>query len=482
MFVLFGSLFLNLNYLQVLRAQDLSNDNRNARQLIREYEIRRGLILAADGVTQLAASEPTEGVLRYLRRYPDGELYAHIVGFYSFVYGRSQLESTFNDFLVGSAPETFARNLTDLLAGRERNGDDIVTTISPPVQRAAREALGDRRGAVVALVPSTGELLAVVSSPTYDPNDLSSHDHDAIVASWEQTEADPTNPKLNRAAMERYPPGSTFKIVTAAAALEAGLTPETTFPDPPALDLPQTTAAIGNFGGGLCNGGSPLTLRRALAVSCNTTFAQLGLRLGAEQLVAQAEAFGFNQDWAFQLPIVPSLIPKELDDPSAAQSAIGQRDVRTTPLQMAMITATIANDGVLMQPRMVKQVNDFAGRIIRQFPPEPLRLPASPEARAISPQTAAQLQSMMVGVVESGSGQRAAIRGVDVAGKTGTAETGEGRNPTVWFVGFAPSDNPQVAVAVVIEDGGDVGSEATGGAVAAPVARAVMEAALAPGP
>ncbi|HWB71077.1 MAG TPA: penicillin-binding protein 2 [Egibacteraceae bacterium] len=484
LFALFAAVFVNLNYLQVLRAEDLSNDQRNSRVIIREYEIERGALLAGAGpqVAPVAFSEETPGPLRYLRRYPDGPLYAHVTGFYSVVYGRSGLEQAFNPYLVGSAPETFARNLGDLLSGRQRQGDDVATTVRPQVQQAARDALGARRGAVVALDPRDGALLALWSSPSYDPNPLASHARDTVVADWERTEADPAKPRLNRALRQLYPPGSTFKIVTAAAALEAGTGPAHTFPDPPALDLPLTTATISNFGGGTCNGGRPITLAKALAVSCNTTFAQLGLQLGAERLVRQAEAFGLNHEWEFQLPLEPSRIPADLDAPSTAQSAIGQRDVRVTPLQMAMIAGAVGNNGVLMTPRLVNQVTDPAGRTIVTYGPQPLLLPGQTNAQALSPQNAGILRELMVGVVEAGSGRNAAIPGVRVAGKTGTAQTGSGRAPTVWFVGFAPADDPRVAVAVVIEEGGDVGSEATGGRLAAPVARAVMQAALAEAP
>lgn len=485
MFLLFALLFLNLNYLQVLRAEDLRDDNRNARGLIREYEIRRGSILV-QGPTdpaEIARVERTDGPLRYLRRYSDGPLYAHLTGFYSFVFGRAQLEHAFNDFLVGSAPETFARNIADLLAGRERRGDDVISTIRPEVQAAARAALGERKGAVVALDPGTGAVLALWSYPTYDPNRLSSHDAADMRAYWDALNADPDQPLRSRATQEWYPPGSTFKIVTAAAGLEAGLTPETTFPDPVRQSLPQTSSTIGNFGGGTCNGGSPITLRRAFEASCNTTFAQIGLDVGAEQLIATAERFGLNHDWSFQgMPLIASRIPKELDPPQTAQSAIGQRDVRVTPLQMALIAAAVANDGVMMSPRVVGQIEDFAGRLIREYQPEPLSLPGIGGAQALRPETARILREFMTGVVSSGTGRRAAIPGVQVAGKTGTAQQGEGHPPTVWFVGFAPAEDARVAVAVVVEDGGDVGDEATGGAVAAPIARAVMEAVLASGP
>ena len=476
MFVLFGALFLNINYLQVLRAEDLADDNRNTRKLIEEYELKRGSMLVGsrDQRTEIARSTATEGQYKYERGYPDGPLYAHITGFYSLVYGRAGLEETGNDFLVGDAPEAFARNLAQFLSGRERQGDDIVLTVDPQVQQAAADALGNRTGAVVALNPQTGAVLALYANPTYDPNRLSTFDREAATEYWDSTE----DSRRNRALRETYPPGSTFKVVTAAAALTNGVRPETTFEDPQTYVPPQTTRGIPNFGGGLCNGGSPLTLTRALEVSCNTVFARLGNQIGPDELVAQSERLGLNQRWDSHLPFVPSAIPAKLDPPATAQSAIGQRDVRVTPLQMAMIAGAVANDGVLMRPRIIDAVRQFNGSEVQDFPPRSLSLGGAEDGQAIEPAAAAALQDMMVAVVNNGSGRAAAISGVEVGGKTGTAQTAEGRNPTVWFIGFAPADDPAVAVAVVVPDGGDVGAEATGGVVAAPIARAVMEAAL----
>lgn len=483
MFVLFGALFVNLNYLQVIRANALAENPRNQRQLLREYEIERGGIIVESpaGPAEIARSVRTEDRLQYLREYPEGPLWAPVTGYYSFIFGRSQLEQEFNEFLLGRAPGQFVRNLGDLLDGRERPGDTLVTTLRPEVQRAAQDALGEREGAVAALDPSTGEILALWSYPSYDPNLLSSHDAEEIRAAWARLEPDPDNPLRNRATQELYPPGSTFKLVAAAAALEQGISPQTTFSDPPTADLPLTDASIGNFGGGLCNGGNPITLQRAIEVSCNTTFAQLGLSLGADALIEQAERFGLNREWDFQLPYAPSRIPKELDPPETAQSAIGQRDVLTSPLQMAMVAGAIANQGVLMTPRVVRQIEDYGGRPVREFPAEALMLPGSDSPATMSPRNAAALRDMMVGVVARGTGRAAAIPGVVVAGKTGTAQTGEGRPPTVWFVGFAPANDPEIAVAVVVENGGGVGDEATGGRLAAPIAKAVMQAALANG-
>lgn len=475
--VLFGALFVNLNILQVVRAGDLRNDTRNARGLIAEYEIARGSIVVgqqADAVS-VARSRDTGGRLRYEREYPEGPRYAHLTGFHSFVYGRSELERSFNDFLVGSAPEVFARNLADLLAGRQRVGDTLQLTIDPGVQAAAAAGLEGRTGAVVALDPRTGAVLALYSSPSYDPNPLASHDGDVVRDAWAELTDDPANPQLNRALRETYPPGSVFKLVTGAAALESGVRPDTTYPDPPRLQLPLTSSTIGNFGGGPCEDGNEITLEEAMVRSCNTTFGQIGLDLGGERLVAQAERFGVNGAPAFQLPdVARSRFPGEdLDEPSSAQSAIGQRDVALTPLQVAMITAAIANDGELLLPQLVRHVEDTAGRIVRQYAPEPWRISGS--SQAISVETARTLRNMMEAVVERGTGTAARIDGVDVAGKTGTAQTGEGRPPTVWFTGFAPAEAPEVAVAVVIADADD---DATGGRVAAPIARDVMAAVL----
>lgn len=478
LFVLFGVLFVHLNYLQVIRADRLAADDRNTRGLIAEYEVRRGSILAGDGQTQLAHVVETDGRLRFQRVYDFGERFAHVTGFHSYRFGRTEVERSFNDVLAGSDATAFARNVADLLAGRERTGQDVVTTVRPAVQAAAAEALGPQRGAVVALHPRTGAILALWSSPSYDPNGMATHDPDALAAYAEALQTDEFEPLRNRAMEERYNPGSTFKLVTAAAALAAGIEPDDTFPDPVRQELPLTTATIGNFGGGTCTGGGSITLRQALVVSCNTTFAQLGLQVEAEGLVEQAERFGMNADWDLELPTVQSVIPPEgLDPPATAQSAIGQRDVQVTPLQMAVIAAAIGNDGRLMTPRIAERVEDFdTGDTVREFAPEPLVPPGRPDAQAMSAADATTLRDMMVAVVASGTGRRAAIPGVTVAGKTGTAQA-DGP-PTVWFVGLAPAEDPQVAVAVVVEDGGAAGAGATGGAVAAPIARAVIQAAL----
>lgn len=472
--VLFGLLWANLNYIQVVRARDLANNPANKRLLIQEYDVQRGEILASDRRTVIARSKPTGGDLNYLRRYPEAALYAHLTGYYSFVYGRSELEQRYNDLLAARAPELGFQPLVDELLGRDKQGASLVLTIDDELQRVAAKALGGREGAVAAVNPQTGEVLALVANPSYDPNELSSHDPKAIRAAWERLNEDPAKPMLSNATDLFFPPGSTFKVVVAAAALENGMTPEDTVPNPRELDLPQTNETLENFGGGQCPGGSEISLAEALRVSCNVAFGGIGLQLGAEKLAEQARRFGFGGEIPFDIPFEAGAFPDAStfaqDLPGVALSAIGQKDVRANVLHMALIAAAIGNGGVMMEPKLVAEVRDPQGRVIRSLQPEEFGKPLSPEH-------AAQLTVMMRAVVESGTGTAAQISGVSVAGKSGTAQN-PGNDPHAWFIAFAPADQPQVAVAVVLLNGGDLGSEATGGAIAAPIAKAVMEGAL----
>ena len=473
--LLFGLLAAQVNYIQVIAAEDLANHQANKRLLIEEYEIDRGRIIAGDLRTVLARSRDTDDTLRFLRRYPQGEVYAHVTGYHSFVFGRAEIEQSQNPYLSGRALELFAGRLVDDILGRDRRGADVVLTIDPELQEVATEQLRGRAGAVAAIDPATGDVLALAASPSYDPNVLSSHDGKQIRAEWDQLGADPAKPLLSNASDELFAPGSTFKVVTAAAALENGMTPETTFPNPRSLDLPQTTNDLDNFGGGHCAGGAgEITLAIALQVSCNVTFGQVGLELGAEKLIEQANRFGFSQEIPFDIPFAEGQVPEasafELDLPGIALSAIGQKDVRTNPLHMALVTGAIGNGGVMMRPRLVREVRDTDGRVLRRSEPEAYGQPLSgPNADALA--------AMMEAVVASGTGTSAQIPGVAVAGKTGTAQVEDG-DPHAWFLAFAPAEAPEIAVAVVILNGGDLGSEATGGALSAPIAKAVMEAAL----
>jgi penicillin-binding protein A len=483
--ILFVVLFAQLNYLQVFAASRLFNDDANLkRQIVQEFESDRGDILASDERTVLAESEPTPGRLKFLRRYPEPELYAHITGFSSLVFGNTRLEATYNDFLAARATELLPSKIEDLILNRVPRGATVITTIDPTLQQVAAEELerqvGEASegggGAVVALDPTTGDVLAMVTTPSYDPNTLSSHDPQAIRDAMRALRPnDLDTPLLSNATDRIFPPGSTFKIIDMAAALENGLTPQTRFPNPPELDLPQTTETLENFGGEHCaDGADSITLREALIESCNVTFAQLGLDLGPQLLFAQARAFGFGRDVNFDVPFAEGQFPEPetfVDRaPAVAFSAIGQQDVAANPLQMALVAGAIANGGVQMEPHLLRQIRDPRGVVIDEFRPREF-------GRPMSSSTAATLTELMVGVVEEGTGTAAQIPGIRVAGKTGTAQTAGG-DPHAWFVCFAPAENPQIAVAVVVLNGGNLASEATGGQVAAPVARAVVQAAL----
>ena len=474
--VLFGLLMLNANWVQVVKADAYRDDPRNSRVLLRTYERERGVIAVVEpdgtGRTAIAESVRTDGPLTWLRRYPGGPTYAHVTGYYSIVYGRTGLERARDRLLSGEDDQLFVRRLSDYVTGREPQGGNIITTIDPAAQETAFAALGDNRGAVVALDPRTGAVLAMVSKPSFDPNRLSSFDPADIRSYYAQLTEAPSDPLLNRAINKTYPPGSTFKVVTAAAALSSGeVTPETQIPSPAVLDLPQTSADLRNFGGTACTGETS-TLAEALRISCNTAFGYLGLELGADEIREQAEAFGFGvDDIAVPTSVSTSVFPQDVNEPQAAQSAIGQYDVRVTPLQMAMVAAGVANDGEVMEPYLVREVQA----------PDLSRLSvadATVLSRAVSEEVAEELTRMMVLVVDEGSGRRAQIPGIEVAGKTGTAQHAPDRPPHAWFISFAPADDPQVAVAVVVEDGGSAGAGATGGGLAAPIAREVMSAVL----
>lgn len=461
-------------WVQFFQASDLNNDNRNVRTLYREFDTDRGPIVV--GGAAVASSTPVDDSFGYLRQYAAGPVYAPATGFYSVIYGRSGIEKAMNTELNGTAGSLFYTRIQDLITGRQPKGASVELTLDPKVQQAAWDALGDQTGAVVAIDPSTGAILALVSKPSYDPNLLASHDTAAVRQAWDSLNADASEPMLNRALNQTYPPGSTFKLVTSAAALESGMTPDTPIAAPDVLPLPQSTAVLENYGGEKCSSTGAMTLSDALRISCNTAFGQLGLNLGSDALRAQADAFGYDEDLSVPLPVSRSVFPAEgeIDAPQTALSAIGQYDVRATPLEVAMVTATIANDGVRMAPYLVSAVRNQDLTVVDTTQPRSL-------GRSISASTAAELTSMMTQVVESGTGTAAQIPGVTVAGKTGTAQTSTTEAPHAWFTAFAPADHPKVAVAVVVEHGGSLGNEATGGKIAAPIAKAVIEAVLGSG-
>ncbi|MGH2775660.1 MAG: peptidoglycan D,D-transpeptidase FtsI family protein [Actinomycetota bacterium] len=464
--------FAQLNRLQIFAAEEIASNPANSRRLLQEYSIKRGEIITEDTVT-IARSVDTGGRLRYERRYPEGDLFGHTTGFYSILFGTSGIESAYNDELLGESSVISMQDIQDSLFGSGEQGDNVRVTINSEMQRIAREQLGDQGGSVVAMDPTNGKILAMWNNPSFDPNPLASHDSD--VQRQGRAALNPkssTSPLINIATQRGYPPGSTFKVVTTAAALESGrFTPSSTFDDPAGFVPPQTTSPINNFSGGTCAGGGQISLEQALTVSCNTTFAQLGQEI-PDELADVSESFGFNSAIPFDLRTEASTFLEADDDnlPRRSLSAIGQGDVVSTPLQMLLVVGTIANDGEVPRPRLAEEIIDPEG-IVERFSPETM-------GRAISTTTANTLGGMMRNVVEGGTGTAAQIPGVVVAGKTGTAQTTEGANPHAWFICFAgPSgDDPQIAVAVIVENGGSLGSEATGGQVAAPIARALIEA------
>jgi penicillin-binding protein A len=463
--VLFTLLILNVNYIQVVRADKLRADPGNTRVLAEEYGRARGSIVV-DG-TEIATSVRTKDALTYLRQYPQGSLYAPVTGYYSLVYGNTGIERAENDVLSGNDPRLFVRRIADLFTGRDPSGGDVVLTLDGKAQQAAMSALtdGNVTGAVVALDPSTGKILALASTPTYDPNQLSSHDPKAIRAyraGLSDAQVD------NQAVSERYSPGSVFKVVVSAAALSTGsYTPQTRVPAPDRLSLPGSTHQLTNFNGESCNGGADQSLIDALTMSCNTAFAQLGMTLGEQKVRDMAKAFGID-DSGFTTPlqVAPSTVGAIADQAQLANASIGQQNVQVTPLQGAMIAAAVANGGKLMKPYLVDQVRAPDLTVIDQTDPTVM-------SRPISSEVAGELTQMMTSVVTNGTGKKAKIPGVQVAGKTGTAQTDPENNDNSWFVGFAPADHPKIAVAVFIKHGGR-----TGGDISAPIAKQVMQAYL----
>lgn len=471
--MLFAALLISSTLIQFVQAPSISARADNRRTLLDNYSRERGSIIVGDQPVARSVPSPDEQIT-FLRTYPQGPLYAAVTGYFSYTYGAGGgLEGSEGELLSGSADELFYRRVTDLLTGRQQTGASVRLTINAKAQEAADKALGNQRGAVVALDPKTGAILAMVSHPQYDPNQLSQHDQAAVTRAWTTFNADPTRPMVNRAISGNlYPPGSVFKIVTASAALEGKVVDEQSqIPAPPVMDLPQTNVGLPNYDRKPCGPNGATTLQHALEISCNTAFGYLGVQLGGDALRSQAAKFGFGQTLRIPTRVEPSTVPAQLSPPQAAQSAIGQYDVRVTPLQVAMVSAAIANHGVVMRPYLVRDVLGSNLESLETHQVEQLSV-------AVSDATASTLTRMLVSVVDNGTGRPARIDGIAVAGKTGTAQQGNGQAPHAWFTSFAPANDPKVAVAVVVEDGGNAGSEAAGGLLGGPVAKAVMEAVL----
>lgn len=471
-FAMFAALLLATTYIQFVQASELEDRPGNRRTLVENYSKDRGAILI-DG-TVIAESEQTDDDLKWIRTYPQGGLYAHITGYYSFTYGANGgLERSKNALLSGTDDSLFYRRIVDLVTGTPPQGAALELTIDPQVQQAAKNALGDRRGAVVALDPETGAILALVSQPAYDPNSLASHRLGAVQEAFESLNADSGQPLINRAiAGDLYPPGSVFKLVVAATALESGeYTADSMLEGPQRYTLPGTQTELPNFEGGTCGPSDQVSLADSIRVSCNTSMAWLAGRLGADALSDQAGMFGFGQSVQVPMPVTPSVYPADPDPAQLALTGIGQFEVRTTPMQVAMISAAIANEGEQMNPFLVESARDSDLDIMDETDSQRFATP-------ISARTANTLRDMMVGVVDDGSGRAAAIPGVQVAGKTGTAEFGTQGAAHAWFTGFAPADDPQIAMAVVVEAASGDWTGESGGQVAAPIGRAVLEAGI----
>ncbi|MFJ5531307.1 penicillin-binding transpeptidase domain-containing protein [Streptomyces sp. NPDC093261] len=470
--VLLVALLLNATRVQIFESERYGDNPANHRQAIDRYGRPRGDIVV-DG-RPVTGSRDTGGMFRFERTYTDGPLYAPVTGFASQRYGTTLLENAQDPVLAGTDPMLSLFPLWNDLVRKRPPGGRVVTTLNGAAQRAAFRYLAGRTGAVAAIEPATGRVLALVSAPSYDPGELSGASASAARA-WARLNGDAAQPMLNRAIRQTYPPGSTFKVVTAAAALDSGLVwdPDDPTPSPDPYLLPGTTTRLTNETDGCANA----SLRYAFVWSCNTVFAKMGVAVGLRTMAATAEGFGFN-DPGLRVPfaVAPSTFDRKLDQAQLAMSSIGQFDTRATPLQMAMVAAAVAGGGSVKTPYLVEKTTTSHGETVSATGPRT-------RYRAMSPATAALLREMMTEVVQEGTGRSAAIPGALVGGKTGTAQHGVGNSgrPYAWFISWAQPDDaaePAVAVAVVVEDATGARGEISGGGDAGPIAKAVMEAVL----
>ncbi|GAA3135833.1 peptidoglycan D,D-transpeptidase FtsI family protein [Streptomyces rectiviolaceus] len=463
------ALLVRATWVQFYDSKALADDKLNRRNVIEQYANPLGdIIVGGDSVT---GSERTKGGdLAYKRTYKDGDLYSSVTGYSSQVYGATQIEGIYKDVLDGT--DNRLKNPLDTVTNKRADPGDVVTTIDPAVQKAAYKSLGDKKGAAVAVDPKTGKILGMVSTPSYDPSDISGSTDSK---EWQALLKDKEKPLVNRALRQPLPPGSTFKLVVAAAALEDGLygSADTRTDSPNPYTLPGTTTVLKNESASApCEDAS---IRTALQYSCNNVFAKLAVDLGQDKVKSMAEKMGFNTD-KLDVPVraSESVYPSDMDKAQTALTGIGQFDVTATPLQMSMVTGAIANGGELLSPHMVSQITDSDGNVLESYDD-------ADSQRVMSEDTASQLQSAMETVVEKGTGTNARISGADVGGKTGTAQHGENnsKTPYAWFTSYAKgSDGKEVAVAVIVESSDAARSEVSGNGLAAPIAKAMMSAAL----
>ncbi len=467
---MFISLFIAGTLLQAVNTEAVANDPRNVRSIYESYKTQRGPILV-DG-KPIAKSVPADNAYRYLRSY-DNEIYSAVTGYFSVFRGATGMELAANSYLSGQSSSQFFEQVNAVLSGNPVTGAAVELTLDPNLQQAAWDALGDYRGALIAIDPATGNILAMVSKPGYNANKIAGHDSEKVRDNYVELESDPANPLINKTISgDLYHPGSAFKLVVAAAALESGeYTNSSSFENPVSVRLPNSTSEVFNSSRRACGAGSEVTLIYAMRYSCNVPFVELGLALGQERLRAQAELFGFGKEIRVPMLATPSVFPEEMDEAQLGLSSFGQFDVRVSPLQMALVSSAIANGGLLMQPNLIESVISPNLSVIASPQPEVFSQP-------ITAATAEALKKMMVQGVSKGVASNASVSGFKVAGKTGTAENGEGERVTLWFTGFAPATNPKVAIALVIEDGGGRDSGASGNGTAAPVARSFFQAVL----
>jgi peptidoglycan glycosyltransferase len=467
---MFISLFIAATTLQGVNTEALADDPRNVRNIYESYKTQRGPILV-DGKA-IASSIPSDNAYRYLRVYED-EIYSAVTGYFSVFRGATGIESAANSYLSGQSSSQFFEQVNAVLSGNPVTGAAVELTIDPKLQQAAWDALGDYKGALIAIDPATGNILAMVSKPGFDANLVAGHASKKVTENYQELELDPTNPLINKTiGGDLYHPGSVFKLVLAAAALESGeYTNQSKFDNPVSIQLPNSTSEVFNSSRTTCGSGSQVSLIYAMRFSCNVPFVELGLALGQDRLRAQAELFGFGKEIQVPMLATPSIFPEEMDQAQLGLASFGQYDVRVSPLQMALISASIANGGLMMQPTLIESVISPNLSVIAATQPEVL-------AQPITAATAASLTKMMIQSVSKGVASNASVSGFKIAGKTGTAENGPGERVTLWFTGFAPASNPRVAIALVIEDGGGRDSGASGNATAAPVASSFFQAVL----
>lgn len=477
------ALLLRANWLQYVEADDLATDDRNRRVLINQYAVPRGdIVVAGETLTGSAQSEGSD--LKYKRTYKNGPMYAPVTGYASQAVGMTLLEKTYDGVLSGQDDRLAFERFTDIVTGKDRRGGDVITTIVPGAQEAGYKGLTDlgARGAVVALDPRTGKVLALVSAPSYDPASFAGN---TIKESERFQKLDKTEgkPLANRALRETFPPGSTFKILTAAAALEHGVVTDVNAatdaisPYP----LPQSSNKIGSEAGDAVCGKA--SLKTAMQYSCNNVFLDAALKLGQDRMQESAEKFGFNEDVYSSdfgdLRATKSLYPESLDEPGTALTGMGQGSLTSTPMQMAMVTAALVNDGKVMQPYIVEELRSPDLSTLEKTEPQVM-------SEAVSAETAQKVRDMMEHTAREGSAQRALIDGITVGGKTGTAQRGvdvRAQVPYGWFVSYGVKDDGKaVAVAVFIDPTAmDISREdISGGSLAAPIARNVMKAVLEP--